>query len=87
MPGSITFRLVQHSVLPGVDIVEILLDGQVCAAIYPLTRDRDNTPGVAGIRVISAFIREAELDESSIPAVMVMFKPGPYPVVEEPDGK
>ncbi|MFZ2621323.1 MAG: hypothetical protein WAX85_02080 [Minisyncoccia bacterium] len=44
MNQRINFRISPHSVLKGVEIVEVLLDGKTCAVIYP-DQDSDNSIG------------------------------------------
>lgn len=48
MASNINFRIVPHSHIQGVEVVEVLLGGQVCAVIYP---DRES-PG--SIKLVSA---------------------------------
>ncbi|KKW45550.1 MAG: hypothetical protein UY96_C0019G0016 [Parcubacteria group bacterium GW2011_GWB1_56_8] len=51
----IGFRVVPHSILPGVQIVEVLVDGEVGGVVYPA--------GEKAIRIVSAHIAETATDE------------------------
>ena len=68
----ITFELKNHRVLPGVKIVEVLLDGQVCAVIYP---EPD------AIKIVTAHYNGHGLDliNPDIPAIHLGFKFKPFP--------
>lgn len=52
---AIEFRIKPHSVIPGRQTVEILMDGGVVGAIYPWEED--------GIRVISAHFEMVETEK------------------------
>ena len=70
----ITFRLA--TAVHGKEIVEVLCDGEVCAAIYPATTENR-------IRIISAHmpmisIEDGRDDNPPIPAVAIVFAPEPY---------
>ena len=84
----ITFEVKEHKVRR-TPVVEILLDGKVVGVIYPAARD--------GIRIISAHIAEYEKAEDfageltydsgegqmiPIPAISIVFHPGPYEIRE-----
>jgi hypothetical protein len=71
----ITFRLAPHT--GGKEIVEVLCDGEVCAAIYPTTGNI--------IRIISAHMpiisfEDGRDDKPPIPAVAIAFAPEPYTI-------
>ena len=81
----ISFRLAKHTILPGVSMVEILVDGETAGVVYPA--------GEKGVRVISAHIKETETEEDfsgeviendgtgnwpPIPHVEIQFDPSPY---------
>ena len=81
----ISFRLAKHTILPGVSMVEILVDGEMAGVVYPA--------GEKGVRVISAHIRETKTEEEffgeviendgsgnwpPIPHVEIQFDPSPY---------
>ncbi len=81
----IDFRIVPHSIRPGVRIVEVLLNGAVVGTISPGDRD--------SIRVISAHIAETATEEGfagevieddgsshfpPIPHVEIVFKTSPW---------
>ncbi|OGY97512.1 MAG: hypothetical protein A3A43_02010 [Candidatus Liptonbacteria bacterium RIFCSPLOWO2_01_FULL_56_20] len=83
----IGFRVVPHSILPGVQIVEVLVDGEVGGVVYPA--------GEKAIRIVSAHIAETATDEGfdgevveddgtksdpPIPTVYVRFDPSPYEI-------
>lgn len=84
---AIEFQIQPHSILPGVKIVVILVDGQIAGAIYP--------SGVDGIKLVSAHITGIEDDPDfagsvdidlgdkswpPVPAVSVRFTPSPYTI-------
>lgn len=84
---AIDFRIGEHSVRPGVRIVEILVDGKTAGVIYP-----DDTT----IKIVSAhmgemsvetdFTGEVVKDDGSqgwppIPSVLITFNPSPYVIV------
>ena len=52
---AVEFKIQPHSVTPGLELVEIIVDGEVVGAIYP--------QGEKGIRVVSAHFTEIETDE------------------------
>lgn len=81
----ISFRLARHTILPGVSMVEILVDGEVAGVVYPA--------GEKGVRIVSAHIKETETEEDfsgevienngtgsliPIPHVEIQFDPSPY---------
>lgn len=83
---AITFRIIKHSMRPGVKLVEILLNDNVVGVIYP-DMERD------GIKVVSAHFSEKDIPEDfdgevikdsgegsfpPIPSVKVTFKPRRY---------
>ncbi len=82
----ITFRPAQHSVF-SVGIVEVLLDGNVIAVIYPSDK---------GIRIVSAHFESSRGDELTptvevnngkadfppIPSIAVQFDPQPYHITQ-----
>ena len=85
---SVDFRITEHSVFPGVHIVEILLEGQVIGVIYPR--------GEKEIRVVSAHVVEKEREKDfagevleedparawpPVPAFVIRFEPSPWMVV------
>lgn len=82
---KVTFRIVPHSIRRDIQVVEVLLDGAVCATI---------TPGDdASIRLMSAHIENSSTDKGlpsgitfdskrgsslPIPILTVRFRPRPY---------
>lgn len=52
---AVEFKIQPHSVTPGLEIVEILVDGEMVGGIYPY--------GEKGIKVVSAHFTEIETDE------------------------
>ncbi len=87
----ISFRIQPHHARPGTNIVEILVDGEMAASIYP---DGDN-----GVKIISAhfkdlgterdFSKQIVIDPGTdprlpIPAIHFMLEPSPYTI---DDGK
>jgi hypothetical protein len=44
-----SFRIVEHSIRPGVELVEILQDGKVVGSIYPTEK---------GIKILSSYLYE-----------------------------
>ncbi len=67
----ITFRAVPHDVRPGVEVLQILLDGVMCATIFP---DFDR-PG--GIKLVSAhFAGELTRDGKFPEGVSVVMETG-----------
>jgi hypothetical protein len=90
MAQRITFQVVSHARKPGVKIVEILADGQMCATIYP-----DETQRL-GIKLVSAHfagelthndefptgvtMQTGEDELPPIPAIFIQFDPRPYDV-------
>lgn len=86
---AITFRIAEHSVRPGVQLVEILLDGEVVGAIYP-------DPEKNGIAIISAHFSEKNMPPDfegevleddgrgsfpPIPFIRLTFRPRKYVIV------
>ncbi|HEY0908490.1 MAG TPA: hypothetical protein VGE35_04040 [Candidatus Paceibacterota bacterium] len=85
----ITFRVRKHDHKPGIEIVEILMDGKTVACIYPEDDGR-------GIKVVSAHLKGSGtpgdnfqkhvklLDNSGtmmpIPSIQMVFEPGRYVV-------
>lgn len=84
---AISFRIVEHSVRRGVQLVEVLLDGTVVGAIYP----KDD-----GIMIASAHFSEKEFPKEfdgevvednglgkfpPIPSVSITFKPRKYYII------
>jgi hypothetical protein len=72
---TITFRLA--TAFHDKEIVEVLCDGEVCAAIYPVEGDT--------IKIISAHmptisIEDGRDDKPPIPAVAIAFAPEPYTI-------
>lgn len=82
---AIEFRVVEYRIRPGVQITEILVDGNIAGVIYPNGED--------GIKIISAHIQETETEKGfaaevieddgsrsrpPIPAVNIRFRPSPY---------
>ena len=83
----VTFRLVKHSIRPGMKLVEIVLNGNVVGAIYP---DQN------GIIVVSAHFSTKDITKGfdgeviedngkgsfpPIPSVKMTFKPRKYIIV------
>ena len=81
---AISFRITEHLVSPGMNLVEILLDGNVVGAVYP----KDNS-----ISIISAHFSEKEFPKDfdgevvedngenkfpPIPSINIIFKPRKY---------
>ena len=78
---SVEFRSAPHGLKPETTIVEILVDGEVIAVIYP--------DGEKGIKLVSAHIKDVVRDDGSkkippIPAILIDFDPQPYTIE---DGK
>lgn len=73
-PSNVTFRITRHAVKE-VDIVEVMVDGMVCAAIYP--------GEAATFRVISAHFERVDMldgEKSSTPPIPeARFKLNPQP--------
>ena len=74
---AVTFEVREHSLKRGVSIVEIKMEGEVVAAIYP------DEP--KGIKVVSAHIKQVQQDDGArsippIPAVLIKFDPQPYEI-------
>ena len=83
---AVSFRLAEHSIHRGVQIVEILVDGETAVAIYPR--------GDKGIMLVSAHIEDKETEEGfvgevvedarrvwpPIPAFVITFNPSPYTI-------
>lgn len=74
---AIQFRVMPHSRRPGVQIAELLLDGQMVATIYP--------DGEKGIKLVSAHMEKVQQDDGSIsnppiPHVLISFDPQPYTI-------
>lgn len=84
---AVSFRIVEHSVRRGVQLVEILLDGTVVGAMYP----RDD-----GVMIASAHFSEKELPKEfsgevieddgkgkfpPIPSIGITFKPRKYYII------
>ncbi len=82
---AVDFRITNHSVLPNIHIVEILIDGKVVGTVYPLHEK--------GIKLVSAHIERTEKEENfageiieddgseswpPIPSVLVTFSSSPY---------
>lgn len=88
---KIGFRVVPHRVLPDAEIVEVLLNGEVCATIC---QDKDSKT----IKVVSAhftgelthdgeFPEGVKMDTGEnmfppIPAVFISFDPRPWMIVD-----
>lgn len=84
----LTFRITSHAIKSGVSIVEILLNGQVVGVMYP--------EGDKGIKIVSAHFKgvgvegqtiqeHVSIDNATgallpIPAISLLFEPGPYRV-------
>jgi hypothetical protein len=74
--SRIGFRLAKHAKRE-VEIVEVLCDGEVCAAIYPAQDSK--------MLLVSAHIRALMHDDGSagappIPSILVEFNPEPYEI-------
>lgn len=83
---AVSFRLAEHSIYPGVQVVEVLVGGEVVGAIYPR--------GDKGIMLVSAHIESKEIEEGftgeviedarrvwpPIPALVITFNPSPYTI-------
>ena len=74
---AVTFDIHEHSLRPGVQIVDVLLDGNMVATIYPA--------GDKSIKLASAHIVEVVEDDGSesllpIPEVRIRFDPQPYAI-------
>jgi len=83
---AVTFKISSHTVLPGIEIVQILIDGMVVGVIYP-------GPTPKSIRLVSAHMSEQTKEEDfagevvfddgtqhfpPIPALFIEFEPSPY---------
>ena len=76
---SVEFQVKQHVLKPGVQVVEVLLDDNVVATLYP--------DGEKGVKIVSAHIEEVIEDDGTtsfppIPAIFVKFNPQPYIIQE-----
>lgn len=74
---AIQFRVVPHSIRPGAQVAEILLDGEMVATVYP--------DGQKGIKLVSAHMEGVKQDDGigsfpPIPAVLISFDPQPYTI-------
>ncbi len=76
---SIKFRIVEHSLRPGVEVVEVVSDDLVIAMIYPDSQEPQ------GIKIVSAHIEtegvtynERPQEWPPIPDVGIKFNPRPY---------
>lgn len=84
---AIDFRIVPHGVLPGVRIVEVLVNGGVAGVIYPA--------GEKEIKLVSAHVSESRTEDEfagevvhddgttswpPIPSFLVRFDPSPYEI-------
>ena len=74
---AVDFALDIHHITGGV-VVEVLVDGEVAAVIYP---EKDK-----GIKIVSAHIQKIVEDSGTkevppIPSVLVTFDPKPYSIV------
>jgi len=72
-----TFEVKPHSIKHGVQVAEILMDGEMVATIYP--------DGEKGIKLVSAHMEGVVQDDGSrsmppIPAVLITFDPQPYTI-------
>ena len=87
---SIVFRMAEHSVRPGVKIVEIVLNDNVVGVIYP-DPERD------GINVVSAHFSEKDIpdgfdgeviedngenDSPQIPSIKITLRPKRYIIID-----
>jgi hypothetical protein len=73
----IKFRIAKHHVLEGLEVVEVLIDGNTCAVIYPA--------GPEGLRLISAHMTDVTHSdgrdqEVPLPEVTILFRPEPYTI-------
>lgn len=81
----IAFRITHHAVRRGIEIVEILYNGEVCAVMYPkLEEDGIKITSAhfdltRGVRVVSN-----EGEKLPIPEIFVTFEPRPFRIE---DGK
>lgn len=62
----ITFRIVPHRHREGIEVVEILLNGQMCATIYPDPRDPQ------AIKLVSAHFAGELTRDNNFPAGIQM---------------
>jgi hypothetical protein len=62
--ASVSFRLAGHAADPQLQVVEVLVDGAVVAAIYP-------DPDRKGIKIVSAHIGGGTQGEHGLPAGVV----------------
>lgn len=74
---AVTFEVKPHSIKPGVQVAEILIDGEMVATIYP--------DGEKGVKLVSAHMEKVVQDDGSksvpsIPAVLITFDPQPYTI-------
>jgi hypothetical protein len=69
----ITFRLAA-SQTEAKEIVEVLCDGEVCAAIYPL----DDTIRIISAHMTATIIEDGRNSQPPIQAVNIAFAPEPY---------
>ena len=77
---SVTFRIAKHSIRPDVQLVEVLLNGNVVAVIYPKQAED-------GINIVSAHIFGKVTEDNGedsvppIPSVGMNFRPRKYAIV------
>ena len=72
---GIKFQVVPHGVLPGVETVELLMDGQMVAMIYPNDEE--------GVKIVSAHFDGIEENDGvgsvpPIPHVLFKFRFQPF---------
>ena len=74
---TISFRVTPHGIRPGVQVAEVLLNGEMVAAIYP--------DGVNGIKLVSAHMEKVTQSDGvgdipPIPDIRITFDPQPYTI-------
>lgn len=74
---SVEFQVRQHDFKSGVQVIEILVDGEMVAILYP--------EGEKGVKLVSAHMEEVVEDDGTesippIPAIWVRFNPRPYTI-------
>ena len=86
-PEGISFRIAKNTERPGFELVEILLDGKFCAAIYPQPDKSIKLVSAhfAGDLVENGFPDGVVMDNGNtdfppIPAVIIRFNPRPYTI-------
>lgn len=71
----VEFNIRPHDITPGVNVVDVLIDGVMAAVIFPDSSNR--------IKLMSAHIADAQMFEGDpVPAITVEFNPRPYEIID-----